>query len=96
MQTWAMEIPSSNEDCYHREGGGGIMRKSLTAFGTQGEPVVHIQEIKPLMSGTLWSSHAVSLLLGEGIGALQKTESEQTFKSFFNHPLFIQEVPWTR
>lgn len=62
-----MEILSSNEDCYHREGmggWGGIMRKSLTAFGTQGEAVVLIQDIKPVMSGTLWSSHAVSPLLG--------------------------------
>lgn len=51
------------------------MRKSLTAFGTQGEAVVLIQDIKPVMSGTLWSSHAVSLLLGEAVVALQKTES---------------------
>lgn len=50
-----MEILSANEDCYHREGMGGIMRKSLTAFGTQGKPVVHIQDIKPLMSGALWT-----------------------------------------
>lgn len=56
-------------------GGGVIMRKSLTAFGTQGEAVVLIQDIKPVMSGTLWSSHAVSLLLGEAVVALQKTES---------------------
>lgn len=77
-----------------REWGGGVLGNHSLPLAHR-ENVVHIHDIKPLMSGPL-SSHAVSLVLGEAIVALQNTESEQTFKSFFNHPLFIQEVPWPR